>query len=196
MIRDLFKIPILEASLNVDLKTLKKHCLKIKKSYLSSYLSNTGYQSPPLMLDCNFQPLFESIRQPLSEFYHLLDIPKELTLSNFWVNINHHRDYNKRHDHPRSLISGVFYVDVPNNSGDIIFINPTKYFLYSGALTSIQNKNFYNNSWAAITPTNNQLLLFPSYLEHEVAANESKKDRISISFNFDMVYSIPTHKEI
>jgi len=186
MIRDLFKVPILEAGLNTDLKTLKKHCLKIKKSYSPRYISNTGYQSPPLELDRNFQPLFESMRPHLSEFYHLLDIPKEVTLSNFWVNINHHRDYNKRHDHPRSLISGVFYVDVPNNSGDIIFINPTKYFLYSEALTSTQTGNPYNKSCVAIPPTNNQLLLFPSYLEHEVAANESKKDRISISFNFSV----------
>ena len=37
MIRDLFKIPILEANLNVDLKTLKKHCLKIKKSYFARF---------------------------------------------------------------------------------------------------------------------------------------------------------------
>ena len=184
MIKDLFKIPILEADLNTDIKTLKKHCLKIKKSSATVYVSNTGYQSPPLRLDHIFKLLLENIRPHLSKFYHLLDIPQELTLSNFWVNINHHRDYNKRHDHPRSLISGIFYVEVPNNSGDIIFINPTKYFLYSEALTNTQTKSPYNNSWVAISPTNNQLLLFPSYLEHEVAANQSKKDRISISFNF------------
>ena len=35
----------------------------------------------------------------------------DLVLGNWWVNINPKYTYNRRHDHQKSILSGVYYVD-------------------------------------------------------------------------------------
>ena len=48
----------------------------------------------------------------------------ELELFNYWININGKGAYNVKHNHPQAHFSGVYYVQCPENSGEIIFENP------------------------------------------------------------------------
>ena len=84
--------------------------------------------------------------------------------------------------HPFSKLSGVFYVKIPKNSGDLIFVNETEIpcFIDHNNITEFNN---YNSFKWSIKPEENVLYLFPSWLGHYVNPNLSKEKRISISFN-------------
>ena len=106
----------------------------------------------------------------------------KLKLINLWINENSKYSYNQVHNHPNSHFSGVFYISVPNDSGDIYFLRPDfsstindlSNFLYASP-TNIEQKTIKNYT--------NQFLLFPSSLMHGVHINKTNNCRISLSFN-------------
>lgn len=111
-------------------------------------------------------------------------------MGNMWININLRGDYNEIHDHPDSLLSGVFWIKIPENSGVIEFKSPKSFpyhFLYQNAHPQLKKECNYDISVQAI-PREGTILLFPSDLEHKVTSNESNEDRISIAFNLNLYY--------
>ncbi|MCF7983372.1 MAG: 2OG-Fe(II) oxygenase family protein [Thiohalocapsa sp.] len=83
----------------------------------------------------------------------------------FWLNLMEpgHRTSRHHHDEDDELVSGVYYVDSPPNSGDIIFHD---------APFEIR-----------VAPAPGLMLLFPPSLEHSVTENNSGARRLSIAFN-------------
>lgn len=118
-----------------------------------------------------------------------LDLGKgRLEMSAFWLNIMGEGSHHSFHLHPLSTVSGTFYLQVPPGSGGLKLEDPRlASFMASpprkkGA--KLQNLRFFE-----IAPTPGELILFESWLKHEVGANRSRRDRISVSFNYDWVSS-------
>jgi len=99
-----------------------------------------------------------------------------------WANINKQKEAHHKHNHPNSIISGVFYVD--GEDGDIIFHKPTDFEQHGWHLPIKDRTKFaFSNNEFGINFNKNSLLLFPSYITHFVNVNQSEKPRISIAFN-------------
>ena len=107
-----------------------------------------------------------------------------------WKNINAPGDFNVKHNHPRSNLSGVLWIKTPKDSGNIVFTSP-QFFDRFNELDSY-TKEFKYNSNCYMTyyfpPTEGRILIFPSSLEHEVEKNKSSEDRISYSFNIRLIH--------
>ena len=107
-----------------------------------------------------------------------------------WKNINEPGNFNFRHNHPRSNLSGVLWIKAPKDSGNIEFESPQLFNRYQ-VLDSYTDE-FKLNSNCYMTyffpPKEGRLLIFPSDLEHEVKENKSDEDRISYSFNITLVH--------
>ncbi len=105
-----------------------------------------------------------------------------------WVNINKTGDFNQKHDHPWSELSGVLWIQSPDNCGNIVFESPHS-FVGNKEICSYK-QNFKEETNAFLTYYYNTyeggMLIFPSYLTHWVQPNKSKDDRISVSFNINM----------
>jgi len=184
---ELFKQFIIEIQLKEDLKKFLDFSIQIKKEKKGRLKSNLGgFQSD----DLNKQEplLFPFIKK--IEFYSntnindLLKTNFNFFLDNIWININEFKDFNIPHIHPFSKISGVFYINVPKNSGNLIFINDTKIGNFINEKNIVAFNNYNSSSWS-IKPKENTLYLFPSWLNHYVEPNLSKEKRISISFNLN-----------
>jgi uncharacterized protein (TIGR02466 family) len=104
-------------------------------------------------------------------------------INNLWININAKLSFNRPHVHPESAISGVYYVSVPKNSGNIVFNHPSRTQQYHIRPDAIKITNDINSSTWHITPDPGLLIVFPSWLEHYVEPNNNEDDRISIAFN-------------
>lgn len=94
-----------------------------------------------------------------------------------WANVNPPGTVNAVHIHPKSILSGVFYVAAPEDSGNLRLHDPRPAALMTGDLPD------YVSSPVEIPPKPGMLLLFPAWLPHEVLENRSQEDRISIAFN-------------
>ncbi len=96
-----------------------------------------------------------------------------------WVNYTKPGEYHHKHKHPNSFISGVFYIDVDSEFDNICFYDSRQHQI----IVTTKNYNNYNSETCTYKVQNNDLILFPSYLEHMVKSTKNKKTRISLSFN-------------
>ena len=109
---------------------------------------------------------------------------QNIRIREMWAIINKKNDFNVVHTHPNSLLSAAYYVKAPNNCGrfQIEDLNIVK----RHASPLIANQNELNMNVAGLEVTEGDLLIFPGYLPHKVARNETDDDRIVISFNVDI----------
>ncbi|MFN7684133.1 MAG: TIGR02466 family protein [Oligoflexia bacterium] len=100
-----------------------------------------------------------------------------IELSSCWVNIMGRHCHHSFHLHPLSVISGTYYVRVPRGSGAFKIEDPR--------LSAFMGRPSQENPFWSFEPKPGALLLFESWLRHEVPANRSDEDRVSVSFNYD-----------
>ena len=184
-ITSLFSIPICEHHYD-DLGDLEEEC--IRRSTLDSgrIASNSGgWQSNYIYPDDDyFSEFILEMEKQANNFAKGLEIYQKGKIANLWININGYKDSNRRHHHPESIISGVFYVKVPDKSSKLRFFHPSVDLMSRDWGLNVNLKcNKYTSSIWEILPEEGKLLLFPSWLEHEVDQNLSQEKRISISFN-------------
>ena len=186
MIIDIFKTGVYFKECNIDLQPIKDYCLHYSQNNPSRNNSNIGgYQSNDLLLQDNetFKPLYDEISKEINLYAKDMCL-KDQVIDNAWFNINEYKDSNMSHTHPVSPISGVFYVSVPEDGGDIVFERSDQILIDYAWYNKNNNYNPYNSTNWTLSAKDNYLYLFPSFLNHRVSPNQNKElKRISISFN-------------
>jgi uncharacterized protein (TIGR02466 family) len=115
------------------------------------------------------------------------DIP--VIFDDLWGNINTKFSSNQIHDHPNTILSGAYYLQIPQPVSTLQLYDPRpvkSFIAKSLAPKSKTIKNQYNTNTITVTPVEGNFIFFPSWLKHSVETNLSDEDRISISFNFVM----------
>lgn len=106
-----------------------------------------------------------------------------LAMTDCWVNVMPRGVAHGLHLHPLSVVSGTYYVRVPRSSPGLKFEDP-RLDRYMGAPPRREPTALRNRPWVTMPAAPGSLLLFESWLRHEVAANPTDAERISISFNY------------
>ena len=104
------------------------------------------------------------------------DLARKPKLDSLWANLLKSGGQHSGHIHPHSMISGTLYVEVPKGSGAIRFEDPR--------LPLMMVAPPRHDSFVTVEPRPGLLLLWESWLRHEVLAGTGKGERLSISFNF------------
>ena len=104
------------------------------------------------------------------------DLARKPRLDSLWVNLLKAGGQHSGHIHPHSIISGTFYVEVPQGSGDLRFEDP-RLPLMMAAPTRPE-------TFVTVELRPGLLLMWESWLRHEVLPGTGKGERLSISFNF------------
>ena len=97
-------------------------------------------------------------------------------LDSLWVNLLGGGGHHSAHIHPHSILSGTLYAEVPSGSGDIRFEDPRPPLMMAAPQRP--------DSFVTVEPRPGLLLLWESWLRHEVLPGTGKGERLSISFNF------------
>ena len=187
MIQNLFPVPVYVNKIksSVDLKTI---CLDMANGESVKRSNKGGYQSPDVASNKNFSKLIYAIEFAANKFAVNLGLKNNLKVDNLWVNVNGYKDYNLIHSHPKCVFSGAYYVSVPNNSGRLEFYSPAYEGIEYDWNNNVQNRNITNSAILNYDLDENLLLIFPSWLKHQVEPNLNEKEkRISIAFNLAAV---------
>jgi uncharacterized protein (TIGR02466 family) len=97
-------------------------------------------------------------------------------LDSLWANLLKAGGHHSGHIHPHSILSGTFYVEVPAGAGAIRLEDPRL-----GLMMAAPSRP---DLFVTVQPRPGLLLLWESWLRHEVLAGAGRGDRLSISFNF------------
>ncbi len=104
-----------------------------------------------------------------------------LELTGCWANISPPGDGHRPHTHPNNYLSGVYYVQTQGGANTISFDDPRPQTNIISPITSEITDE--NAGQIHITTREGLLVLFPSWLQHQVPRNKSQRARISVAFN-------------
>jgi uncharacterized protein (TIGR02466 family) len=108
---------------------------------------------------------------------------RKLKLDSLWVNVLKPKGTHSGHIHPHSVISGTIYVTVPEGAGGLKLEDP-RLPLMMAAPTPLPDAPEEAQRFVYVAPAAGTILLWESWLRHEVPAGTAREDRISISFNY------------
>ncbi|MFT3727776.1 MAG: TIGR02466 family protein [Terricaulis sp.] len=108
---------------------------------------------------------------------------RKLALDSIWVNVLEPGGVHTGHVHPHSVLSGTYYVDVPLGASSLKLEDP-RLAMMMAAPPRTSEAPEAERTFVYVRPAAGEVLLWESYVRHEVPVNASKKPRISVSFNY------------
>ena len=111
------------------------------------------------------------------------DLDRKPRLDSLWVNLLKPGGHHAGHIHPHSILSGTLYVEAPKKSGAIRFEDPRLPLMMAAPIRR-DGAPEELHSFVCVDPEPGMLLLWESWLRHEVLPGQARADRLSISFNF------------
>ncbi len=198
MIRSLFATQLYQADLAEPALTTEvaRACLALARddgagrawSKANGYRGYTSYAS---LNDLpKRDPAFAALKKALDP--HAARFAKELCfdlggrklkLDSLWVNVLEPGGVHSGHIHPHAVLSGTFYADVPAGASALKLEDP-RLPLMMAAPAKLEDAPEEARAFVYVTPRAGEVLLWESWLRHEVPANGAKRARVSVSFNY------------
>jgi uncharacterized protein (TIGR02466 family) len=149
----------------------------------------TSYGSLSRMhtISATFALLECKLRRHVNRFARSLEFDlegRELAMTDCWINIMPRQVVHSLHLHPLSTISGTYYVRTPRGAPGIKFEDP-RLDRFMAAPPRRSDCRPENRPWVTVPAEAGTVVLFESWLRHEVPPNPVAAERVSISFNFN-----------
>ena len=181
----LFPTPFWQTKVEgVDNEPIKEYCYRLQRESKGVVISNRGgFHSNEIIhpIPDELQNFFYQVQGWANNYCAQITGITDLVMGNWWVNINPPGTYNRRHDHQKSILSGVYYVDCEGESIGRLVVerdDNMEFFTTRYQTTSPMCMNNFN-----MLPYTGFLLMFPAWVYHSVEINREDRDRISIAFN-------------
>lgn len=153
-----------------------------------------GYTSYASLTDLPWRfPVFAALKEALdahvAAFAEDLEFnlgDGKLELEDLWINILPEGGTHSSHIHPHSVISGTTYVAMPEGASALKLEDPRSARMMAapprrkGAREELQ-------TFVYAKPAVGDVLLWESWLRHEVPMNGAEEERVSVSFNYKWV---------
>ena len=134
-------------------------------------------------LENSVPELYEEILKCRDEYYNITGLDSTDGICEFWT-----QDYREqgqrhaRHEHGIHGISGIYWIRANEYASELTFYNPNKINSY----TSYSKDTGFSWNKFSYKAEKGTILLFPSYLEHEVGLNFDNTIRSTVAFNFPL----------
>jgi uncharacterized protein (TIGR02466 family) len=133
-----------------------------------------------------FADLEHALAPHVAQFAKALDFDLsggKLALDSLWVNVLEEGGVHTAHIHPHSVVSGTYYVKVPAGGSPLKLEDP-RLAMMMAAPPKRARAAQDNRQFVYLQPKAGTLLLWESWLRHEVPQSKAKGARISVSFNY------------
>lgn len=191
--RQLFATPLYEADLATDLSELAHSIRSLAEDDTAGrrWAKEHGYKGYTSYASLNDLPRRDPVFADLARLLtrHAVSFARALAwevkprLDSLWVNALKPGGHHSAHIHPHSILSGTFYVEVPDGAGAIRFEDP-RLPMMMAAPTRHPDAPEPLRQFVTVHPQPGQLLLWESWLRHEVLPGAGRSERLSVSFNF------------
>ena len=108
---------------------------------------------------------------------------RALKLEDLWINILPECGTHGSHIHPHSVISGTTYVSMPAGTSALKLEDPRSARMMA-APVRVKDCREEMKRFVSVAPAVGDVLLWESWLRHEVPMNMAEEERVSVSFNY------------
>lgn len=133
-----------------------------------------------------FADLVKSLDAHVAAFAEDLEFDldgRDLVLEDIWINILPEGGFHSAHIHPHSVISGTTYVSMPEGASALKLEDPRHAMMMAAPPRRKDARDALKN-FVYVKPVVGDVLLWESWLRHEVVMNEAEDERVSVSFNY------------
>jgi uncharacterized protein (TIGR02466 family) len=195
-INGIFPTPIYISKLDRELT--KKELSFVDKSKLDHYKNDGNITSNDnyILNQKVFGTLKEDLYLRVQDYFNkVLSTTDAVTpyITQSWLNYTETNQYHHKHEHPNSLVSGVFYVNCHEEFDKIKFFKKDAYQIIK---PETKDWNLYNSETWWFTVKTGDIILFPSSLTHMVETKEGDNTRISLAFNVFIKGTIGNNKNL
>ena len=159
---------------NINNKNLSKLCKDNYNNRLSKIVSEGRNEDLKIPYTKEVEIVCNSLITAYKEKFK-----KDLKMIEYWSQVHFFNESTMMHNHLNSIndslsadVAGVYYVDIPKNSGDLTL----EYYIH----------RFKVDHWT-FPPETNKFIMFPAGIDHRVSKNLNKKPRIALAFNFKYI---------
>ena len=186
-IMNLFPTPLLYGKRNKDLTEEERNCIdELCKDVRGNGDANRITNYTYVLRRPELKDLNAFLTQMSNDFLFNVFAPKGefgLYITQSWINVTKPGQHHHRHRHPNSVFSGTSYIDTIPNDMIQVFSNIMSHPLLYAYDCDFKNQNMHNAFMYSQIVNKNDVVIFPSNLEHSVPANKSNETRISLAFN-------------
>jgi uncharacterized protein (TIGR02466 family) len=157
-----------------------------KENYPAGYTSYSSIQDLPER-STTFERLRALIDREVTRYARALDMDlrgRRLVMTTCWLNAMGRGAQHSAHIHPLAAISGTYYVRVPRGASSLKLEDP-RLACFMGSPPRQARARDENRRWIEFAPAAGSVILFESWLKHEVPPNRSREERVSVSFNYE-----------
>tara|TARA_Y100001951_G_C11177677_1_gene204056 strand:+ start:47 stop:685 length:639 start_codon:yes stop_codon:yes gene_type:complete len=194
IIEGLFPTPVYFSHLKRPLSKEEKKLVAQSKKKTFRNVGNISSSDTYILEAKPFKKLKKELLSRVEHFFYNVLCYKDAKpyITQSWLNYTEPNEHHHGHEHPNSIISGVFYIDADKENDSILFKNIN----YRQLHINIKNFNTWNSvSWWYPVETG-KLVLFPSYLTHQVTCKKGNNTRISLAFNVFLKGTLGTNQEL
>ena len=192
----LYRAALAEFGKELDIGELESSCLSVayddeagqewcEKHGYPGYTSYASLDDLPWRFPI-FKGLVKVLDKHVAAFVKDLQFDldgKKVKLDSLWINILPTGGLHTSHLHPHSVISGTTYVTMPKGTSAIKFEDPRSALMMAAPLRQAEARRELRN-FIYVAPEVGEVLLWESWLRHEVPMNMADEERISVSFNY------------
>ncbi len=195
-INGIFPTPIYTSKLDRELTN--KELSFINKTKLDVYKNegNTTSNDNYILNDKIFKDLKTDLDLRVKDYFEKVISPTDAItpyITQSWLNYTETNQYHHKHEHPNSLVSGVFYINCDEEFDKIKFY---KKDIYSVIKPEIKEWNLYNSETWWFSVKTGDVILFPSSLTHMVETKQGTNTRISLAFNVFIKGTVGDNKNL
>ncbi|MCK0151855.1 2OG-Fe(II) oxygenase family protein [Marivita sp. S6314] len=192
----LYQAPLSEHGPKIDPDEMEASCFSIAQDDEAGQdwcedQGYPGYTSYASLTDLPWRfPIFADLVKSLDA--HVAAFAKDLefdldgralVLEDLWINILPEGGFHSAHIHPHSVISGTTYVSMPEGASALKLEDP-RHAMMMAAPPRIKDAREEMRNFIYVSPAVSDVLLWESWLRHEVVMNQAEDERVSVSFNY------------
>lgn len=192
-ITEIFRESVGNAELNADLNDTIRMLAKedragrtwCRENGYQGYTSYASLDDLPQRATC-FDQLVRVLKPQVEAFAAHLQMDlrgKRLKLDSIWVNVLEPGGSHTGHIHPHCVLSGTYYVKVPDGASSLKFEDP-RLAMMMAAPAPREEADEDHRRFIYVAPKAGDVLLWESWLRHEVTVNRAATSRVSVSFNY------------
>jgi len=184
IINNIFPIPVYMTELGRGFTKQELNFVKEQKKHCVKNAGNTHTKDSYILNRKEFKNIKKFLNTHCKNYLDTVICPKnnlELYITQSWLNYTEANEFHHKHNHPKSVISGVLYFDSDIKNDKIIFSKPG--YQQIKAITDNTKFNLWNSDTWFFSVKTGVLVMFPSSTDHQVDTKKDKNTRISLAFN-------------
>ena len=184
-IHSLFPTPIYITKINRGFTKKELQFVDNQKNKCMKNKGNINTKDNYILNKKEFKNINKFLEKHCQNYLDTIICPKnnlKLYITQSWLNYTEANQYHHKHEHPNSVVSGVFYFDSDVKNDKILFSHSKDYQQIKPEIDNTKFNLWNSGTWFFPVETGN-LFMFPSSTTHQVETKKGTNTRISLAFN-------------